>query len=216
MTDPAKLPFMKLLSKLEGKRSLSEVFRTFVGAAACAYSYGTREAEYLSYIKGYGRAELDVLCSALGQLVLDMELHEYEDLLGPAYMAASQGKFDRQAGGEFYTPQALSDLCARMTFDPANFPINGPLLVSEPSGGSGGMILSLLKVMRAHDIPPGAMRVELWDISRVATHMAFVNFTLWGIPAEIVHGNTLSLEVFSRHKTFRYYDAHGWAPAQAS
>ena len=36
------------------------------------------------------------------------------------------------------------------------------------------------------------------DISPVATDMSYINTTAWGVPAHIIHGNTLSLETWNQ------------------
>ncbi|MCU0750720.1 MAG: hypothetical protein MUF13_14360, partial [Akkermansiaceae bacterium] len=38
------------------------------------------------------------------------------------------------------------------------------------------------------------LRVTAIDISKVACDMCFINTTLWGIPTEVIHGDTLRLE----------------------
>jgi len=39
------------------------------------------------------------------------------------------------------------------------------------------------------------MWVQAWDIDRTAALMCYLQLSLWHIPAEIIVGNTLSLEV---------------------
>src|SRR5580698_3353560 len=64
------------------------------------------------------------------------------------------------------------------------------------------MILSL-----AEACPPEVrrrLRVTAIDINRTACDMAFINTTLWGIPARIIHGNSLSLECWAAWSNIHY------------
>lgn len=36
------------------------------------------------------------------------------------------------------------------------------------------------------------------DISPIAVDMSYINTTAWGIPAHLIHGNTLSMEVWNQ------------------
>ena len=51
----------------------------------------------------------------------------------------------------------------------------------------------------------GLMRVSASDISSTAVDMSLINFTMWGIPAEVKYQNTLSLETWAHHKNFHWH-----------
>jgi hypothetical protein len=76
------------------------------------------------------------------------------------------------------------------------------ITVLEPACGGGAMILACAKV-----IPKEALhrlRVTAIDVSKVACDMCFINATLWGIPAEIYHGDTLSMKFFKGWKNIHW------------
>ncbi|ULH17428.1 SAM-dependent methyltransferase (plasmid) [Deinococcus sp. KNUC1210] len=208
--DAERLPWVKLLKKVAPQnRDLMQTFRTFVGAAACAVAAGQREDEYLDIIKGWSREDLTPFGHVLGQLVLDMEKYEYTDILGPAY-EAFESQSARQRTGSFYTPDSVAYLVARLATQGMQWPERGPLGIHEPAGGSGAMLLAAVREFRQQGAPPQSIRIQTWDINKLACDMVFLNLTLHGVPAEVVHGDTLRYEKWSVWRNVWYYAAHGW------
>ena len=188
--------FREVLSRLSHRHNSNSVFAAFVRLAACALAVHTREAEYLEEAKLWGKAELEIFAEALAALVLEMEGHPFEDLLGAHYMESALSKKGQQWNGEFHTPKPVCDLTARMTMGDMNsLPAEGPITVCEPACGSGAMILAV-----AEACPPEIrrrLRVTAIDINRTACDMTFINTTLWGVPTRIIHGNSLSNEYWA-------------------
>ena len=195
MADPLRLPFMRILEEAK-HLGLSEAFRILVTCGACALTAGRQEQLYLDTIRGVRREDLEVIVRAFGQLQLDMEDRPFRDLLGPTYMAIAH-KLDRDARGEFFTPHSLCYLLAKMHLgdDPREVMTPGEILTcNEPACGSGGMILAFAEVLVSGGVSPIHMRWVAQDLSALSCYATFVNTTLWGIPAQVVCGNTLSLE----------------------
>lgn len=216
-----QLPWVKLLKQhAPPHRDLMETFRTFIHAAACAVACGQREEDYFHAIRGWTSEELQPFGDVLGQLILDMDAADYTDVIGPAY-EAFEGKGNKQRTGSFYTPPSLTDLIARLQTPTAVWPERGPLTVHEPAGGSGGMLLALVRELRGLGAPPQSIRIQTWDVNRLACDMAYLNLTLHGVPAEVVWGDTLRLEVSGSWRNVWYWAAHGWdggrvRPSEAS
>lgn len=169
-----------------------EVFRTFCQLAACCLSMGQRENEYLQEIKRWKPSEQKLFAEAFGLLVNEMEEGKpYADLLGPLYMEWGGG-----SNGEFYTPWDVCRLMAKVTvgdLDPNRW---RPLTINEPCCGSGSMILATASHFKESGLnPTHKMLVTAQDVSAHACNMCFVNLALWMIPARVICGNTLSLEV---------------------
>jgi methylase of polypeptide subunit release factors len=189
-----QVTFQKLLERISNKTGHGggEVFSSFLTLAACALSQGQREEMYLNEAKRWKREHLDLFSHALGQLILEMEAQPYTDLLGETYMELRGSK---QLGGEFYTPQPICRLMAKMLL-PDN-PDDQPFTVHETACGSGRMILAVAQTYAEDfNLPPTLLRVQAWDLSRSAVLMTHINTTLWGIPCTTIHGDTLGLEVF--------------------
>lgn len=194
----AKPRYLRHLERLTSSgRDLREAFKLFCTMAACAVALRSREDEYRESVAGWDRGELEVLQAAFPRLVEEMEENPHTDLLGPAYEALGSPA-DRFWRGEFYTPGGVSDLAAELQFCGMVWPEDRPLRLVEPACGSGGMVLAFVRAMARRDIPPSRVRVEAWDLSRTACDMAYTNLTLWGVPATVVWGNSLSREVTRR------------------
>lgn len=197
---PTPLPTCaKVLETIVGKsyERHSKVFWSFVKFAACALSLQQREDEYLAEAKHYTPEVMQLFSEAFAALVVEMERHPFTDVLGPIYMDWGS-KGDQAHGGEFFTPQCLCDMMGAMVCgDGSHLPATGPITLSEPACGAGGMVLGFAKAMVAAGISPRRLRATCVDVNRACCDMTFVNLTLWGIAAEVIHGNTLSLECWS-------------------
>lgn len=184
----------KVLQKFGGAHRPAEVFAAFVHLAACAVSCGRREAEYMEAIKRWSKEEANLFAEALAALVHEMETNPFRDCLGPTYMELLSSS-QAQWGGEFHTPAEVCELMARVTLEGTPPPKEGLIRVCEPACGAGAQILAFAHVLGPQHLP--RVRVHATDLNATACHMCFVNTTLWGIPAVIVHGNTLSQQVFN-------------------
>jgi hypothetical protein len=194
--------FRKLLESISHRHDTRRVFDGFTRLAACAVAAQTREAEYLDEAKRWTKDELHLFSKALGALVIEMESHPFEDIIGGFYMDFALSTKGQQWNGEFHTPKAICDLMARMTVEVNSLPADGPITVCEPACGAGAMILSLAQIL-----PPEArrrLRVTAIDINRTACDMTFINTTLWGIPTRVIHGNSLSLECWAAWSNIHY------------
>lgn len=192
------MSLIKLLEKATeyGRRSPHEAFTAFCKLAACALSAGRREDEYLEEVKRWERETLHVFCEAFAVLIQEMDSKWFTDLLGPIHMEWGS-KAGHQRGGEFYTPQSLSKCLAQMSFSVDSMPKDRPLSLMEPCCGSGGMVLSLAEVLADNGISVQRMKATCIDVSRLACDMCYINTTLWGIPAVVIHGNALSMETWA-------------------
>ena len=164
----------------------------------------TREEEYLQVIKGYSKGELsDHFARAMGLLVNEMNDKEYADVLGQFY-TESIATADQTARGEFFTPPEVSKLMARMTLDIEQIKAAGkPVTICEPCSGSGAIILACAEGLAPDHVD--LMRVTMHDINPVACDMAYINTSLWGIPAEIILGNTLSMKFTARWTNIHWH-----------
>jgi type I restriction-modification system DNA methylase subunit len=193
--------FRKILEQLSHRHDTRKVFDAFIRFTACALAAQTREPEYLEEAKRWEKSDLELFAEAFASLVWDMEQHPFEDLIGGYYMEFALSSKGQQWNGEFHTPKPICDLMARMTLG-NSLPAEGPITVCEPACGAGAMILSL-----AEACPPEVrrrLRVTAIDINRTACDMTFINTTLWGIPTRVIHGNTLSMELWAAWSNIHY------------
>lgn len=74
--------------------------------------------------------------------------------------------------------------------------------VVEPACGGGAMIIALAEAFYKKDINfQQNLYVEMTDLSWNAVCMSMIHMSLLGIPATIIHGNSISLEVFDVFET---------------
>lgn len=184
-----------LQSLVKARPSIVGVFSDFCRIVACCLAMQTREEEYLQAIQGYSTGELNQLAKAIGFLINEMEAKPFEDVLG-MYYTESIASADQSARGEFFTPRSISTMMSRMSMDVEKIKAEGkPVTISDPCCGSGATILACAETLKPRQ---DLMRVTLQDINPTACDMAYINTTLWGIPAEIILGNTLKVECLAR------------------
>jgi type I restriction enzyme M protein len=130
------------------------------------------------------------LLHAIGDLDLGSEFTEHTiDAFGDAYeylmtmYASSAGK----SGGEFFTPQEVSELLARIT-------VVGKSAVNkvyDPACGSGSLLLKFAKVLGKDNVRRGFFGQEInlttYNLARINMFLHDVNYEKF----DIAHGDTL-------------------------
>ncbi|WGS55060.1 SAM-dependent methyltransferase (plasmid) [Paraburkholderia sp. D15] len=229
-SDPYKTAIIKLMRQLFVSHDPHTVFSDFVEVSAIAISsrvdmaqFDVREKRYLEIVARYTREDLDRFAGMFGQLHLcyqsrvdelgepgtaDIPGHGLGDVLGEIFMALELGN---ARNGQFFTPYSVSMLMAMIAVgDGASVREQGFATLQEPACGSGGMVVATAQAMHHAGLSyPETLHATCVDIDRRCVHMAYVQLSLLGIPAVVVHGNALSLEV----KEVWYTPAHaivGW------
>ena len=155
------------------------------------------EKEYLSIISKYSKEEQNIFPQMGGHVILALK-DAFGDFLGECYMALEIGN---KHTGQFFTPYSISKLLSALVGG-----VNGNFCnVMEPAVGSGGMIIAKAEELSAKGIDYSeVMNVQAVDIDITCFYMSFIHFAVLGIPAEVVWGNSLSLEVHTRWFTPAY------------
>lgn len=82
---------------------------------------------------------------------------------------------------------------------------HGFIKASDPCVGAGAMMVALAQEMKENGINyQQCLHVSATDIDITAVHMAYIQFTLFNIPAVITWGNTLTLEEWGHWYTFAH------------
>jgi type I restriction enzyme M protein len=130
------------------------------------------------------------LLDAIGELPLGNFQDHTIDLFGDAYeylmqMYASQAG---KSGGEYYTPQEVSELLARIT-------VVGKTSVNkvyDPACGSGSLLLKFAKVLGKNNVRQGFFGQEInlttYNLARINMFLHDVSFEQF----DIAHGDTLT------------------------
>ncbi|MCB0919890.1 MAG: type I restriction-modification system subunit M, partial [Actinobacteria bacterium] len=135
-------------------------------------------------------AKLVKLLNAIGDLPLGDFNDNAIDLFGDAYeylmgMYASQAG---KSGGEYYTPQEVSDLLARITVV-GKTEVNK---VYDPCVGSGSLLLKFAKVLGKNNVRQGFFGQEInlttYNLARINMFLHDINYEKF----DITHGDTLT------------------------
>lgn len=159
-----------------------------------------REKEYMELMKKYGEKERKEIVKMFSLLVMAME-YRLSDYLGEVYMKSGCGNKNT---GQFFTPYHLSKATANAGIQKE---INGTLKINEPSTGGGGMIIAAADILKERGVNyQRKMKVVAQDLDWLAVYMSYVQFSIIGIDAIVVQGNTLIepyAEGYDRKRTFR-------------
>ena len=175
-----------------------DVFRDFVTMAGISLRNAmvlndALEKEYLGIIGNYQKQDQLLFPKLLALLV---ELLEFgpRDVLGNLFEALELNSKDK---GQFFTPQPISEFMAQIVGNEEISLGDKPFItLSEPACGAGGMVLAFVKQMqKAGYNPAECLWVQAIDVDRLAALMCYVQLSLWHVPAEVIVGNTLSMEL---------------------
>ncbi|HBC0140619.1 TPA: N-6 DNA methylase [Salmonella enterica] len=130
---------------------------------------------------------------------------KFHDFLGTIFMELELGDNYR---GQYFTPYSVQCLMARMLMPGVRDTIRreGIATVSDPACGAAGMLIAYAECLLESDINPSMhMFGSCIDIDPVAADMAFIQLSLLGIAAEVVTGNTLTMQFNRVRYTPVYY-----------
>ncbi len=203
--------FVKLISTLAYRHSKWRVFQDvcLMGMYSIhnAVSFTQEfEDQYLQIVKRYSKKEACILAQAFGVIVLALEENQEQDFLGQLFMDM---ELSSHWAGQYFTPWEVARLMARMVVgaDAQEIIIEkGGLLIQEPAAGSGVMVIATISCLKQQKVSIYRdVYFETWDIDIVTVAMCYIQLSLLGVTARVVHGDTLSQEVFKVYPTPMYY-----------
>lgn len=150
-----------------------------------------REDIYNSLWNKYDEHEHDAFVKMTGLYAVALQ-NEIGDLLGEIFMESGAGN---ASAGQFFTPFHVSEIVAKIGIDDQIVQIDGndQIHLSEPSIGSGGMIIATAKYLKEKGINyQKRLKVVGQDLDWLAVYMSYIQLSLLGIDAVIVQGDTLS------------------------
>jgi hypothetical protein len=186
---PGSKDLMGLVEKAGQRAGLArgQAFEDFLTVSTCALGTGLMEGEYLATVrKGYDRGTqpnrgIDLFTKAFAELVHAMQdtRERCMDILGDLFV----GGISYGENGQFFTPDALTELMCQMTMQTDDQP---PRSVFDPACGSGRMLLSASR--------RGAKELCGQDVDLRCVRMTAINLGLRNLYGTVVWGNTLALE----------------------
>ncbi len=206
--------FIKVFNSIARHKHRYEVFQHFVTMSAISLHNAVAkdqslEDEYMAIVGKYSKDDASRFAQLLG-LFINLLDADPSDVLGRLYMEL---EISNLRNGQFFTPSHLSELIAKLCHgDRLEEQLKERPFVtfSEPACGSGGMVLAFVKEMLNHGFNPAdKLFVSCIDVDRLACMMTYLQLSLWNVPAEIVEGNTLSMDLRRVYYTPAYY-LYGW------
>ncbi|WP_434712964.1 class I SAM-dependent methyltransferase [Rhizobium sp. YTUHZ045] len=192
---------MKLFESCRYRHDLYTIFSDWCACAAIAMSNALdirqreeREARYLDIVKRYNKEELAIFPQILGEVTMALETAP-QDILGATF---HELELHNTARGQFFTPYALCKMMAVMQIGDhtkAEVERRGYITAHEPAVGAGATIIALAEALKDAGINyQQHLHVVAVDVDPRAVHMAYVQFSLMHIPAQVIVGDTLRLE----------------------
>lgn len=197
---------IKTLSQSNG---LNTVFTTFLEITATSIAAQMDPANAVEREKRYqeivSKMKPEVLTSyarMFALLYLATREHEDDpcDILGDIY---HELRLNNEWNGQFFTPDHICRFMAQIINPVDEFAgKEGPITINEPTCGSGTMIIGAVWTMQRQnfDYKRKAFFVAQ-DIDIRCVWMAYIQLSLYRIPAVVIHGNTLTMEEWSRWYT---------------
>lgn len=213
---PEKPPEERLIEKLKmmgQSHGRSEVFDTFLelsatslGAHLDPVNAKEREKRYGELEERLSKEDLDAYARMLALLSLAVMEHmeDPEDILGDIFLKLGQTDRGR---GQCFTPMHICELMAEMAHIPecVREKDKESVKVNEPACGSGTMVIGAIRTIIKHGLDyHDKIFFVAQDIDIRCVWMAYIQFCLYGIPAVVLQGNSLTGEVNSS-----WYTAQG-------
>jgi len=200
--EEAKKEFIKLVKSASYRFRTWEIFTDFCKMSAISlYQPFARdealEEEYLKCASKYEKRELDVFPKLLFFLIEALS-DRMGDFLGECFMELNLGT---KYKGQFFTPYSISKMMALLLGGNSR-EVEG---FCEPAVGSGVMVIARADALLEQGVNyQQVMEVQAIDIDSLCVDMTYIQLTLLHISAEVIHGNSLSLEVFRTWYTPAY------------
>lgn len=209
-TKPAKALLIEEIRQLGQTLGVNTVFTTFLEITATCLSAETdpstakdRKARYQELIEGMEPETVNAyarMCALL-YLAVRENWDEPRDILGAVYHELN---LNNAWNGQYFTPDDVCRMMAMLTLgedklDSANQEL---LTINEPACGSGAMVIGAVWAMKKSGTDYRQKSLfYAQDIDIRCVWMAHIQLVLYEIPAVVVHGNTLTLEEWSRWYT---------------
>lgn len=197
-----KKEFVKLLQSVP-KYSEQKVFEDFIKLSALSISQAVHfdkkvEEDWLRLQATYSKEEQQIFPQLLAILTCALDEGGFQDFLGEVYMLE---KFSSDDKGQFFTPYSVCLLSAQTTFVKSEDE-HKIYTAQDPACGGGAMIIALADVMQQKGVNyQKYMYAELTDIAENSVYMSYLQCSLLGIPAKIIHGNSITQEVWQVFET---------------
>lgn len=208
----------RLIKENSETRHPFDTFGDWIELSAIAVSnsvdkpqFEKREARYMDIAGRYSKEEMNRFAKMYGHLILALE-DDPHDALG---MIFHEHELADSHKGQFFTPYDVCKMMAQLQFSGDSITEalgrKGFITVSEPACGAGAMMIAMAWRLSQLDLNPQTqMHAVCVDVDTRAVHMCYLQLSLLGIPAVVIHGNTLSMQEHAHWYTPTHI-AGGWS-----
>lgn len=195
-----KSEFVKTMNSIGRTSSRWDVLTDFATMARCAiinnstpFRSDEYEKQYMSVVGKYSKEEANSFSHMLA-LVYMAQRDNNGDFLGECLMELDMGSKDL---GQFFTPYDLCKLTARVTMQDVDDATarKGYVTLQEPAAGGGAMVIAA-KSFLSETRPDVELFAVCTELSSLTADLCYINLTASGVAAQVINGNTLSMEVF--------------------
>jgi len=175
-----------------------ELTATALGAVLDPVNAKERNQQYEDAQKGLKPDEISEFARMTALLWLSVLEYkeEPEDILGDIYHSL---RLNNEWNGQFFTPDHIARLMAKLSNPVSESGSDeGYVTINEPTCGSGTMVIACIWEMkkRGFDYRNKSFFVAQ-DIDIRCVWMAYIQLTIYQIPAVVIHSNTLTMESWS-------------------
>lgn len=197
--------FAKCLQSADYAQHSYELMRLFLQAALGAFRQGAIMATGRPMDDAIEQTVIDAQqrvkhpgklseCLAIMTMALEDDPH---DFLGSLISELDQN--DSKWKGQCFTPPALCQMMAELTITAAVGDAKPDpdhrLMLNEPACGGGAMVIATSEVLKRQGFYPWNYYWVCVDVDWRMFAISYIQLTLLGIPANVINGNTLSLEI---------------------
>ena len=191
-----KKEFIKTITQLSYSRHKWQVWQDFTELAALSIAQSTRyseerEQKYMQTIGRYTHKEAQLIPKLLAFTIEALEI-KHHDFLGEMFMELELGS---KWHGQFFTPYEVCLMMAQMTVSEKQFENNQIVSVNEPAVGAGAMVIALCEHLQNQKINyQRQLKITAQDVDYTSCCMCYIQLSLLGCSAVVIHGNTLTVE----------------------
>ena len=193
------------IKSLALSQGLNTVFTTFLEITATSIAAQMdpqnaeeREQRYRAMASKMTPETLSSYARMFALLTLATREHAEDpcDILGDVY---HELRLNNEWNGQFFTPDHICRLMAQLTDIDVPSDKEGPITINEPTCGSGTMVIGAAWAMQRKGIDYRRKSFFVaHDIDIRCVWMAYIQLSLYGIPAVVIHGNMMQTESGNR------------------
>lgn len=180
-----------------------EVCAISIANAVDKSNFERREARYFDIYNKYGKENMTKFSEMFAWFTIYlehiMETEGPKDVLGEIF---HEMNLHNEANGQFFTPNNISRMTGSMVSNDNALRLGKLTSMDEPAVGAGAMVLGIVNAYHQQKAPwQTNLYVNATDIDERCVHMAYLQFSLFGLQAKVNHGNTITMEKWSEWVT---------------